>query len=415
MKDDLVVSTQKILSNLYSFLANTTSTYPVTGKGGAQEVEISFPFLMFDDRPLLLRLRREKDKVILHDNSWLYQYLLAYGLNIIDDRGGSNKKFLDLMNRIVQNKGFNLSTSLAQFRLVVDEKNPKQVYDFVDSLIAISYLALGKKAGTNQLTWRDLNRFKDLRGQLQVELKDSHIKSGIRIPELRWTNMWGMLVEKENAGPVALQFLGGESDQKVGVNMMISKSVLEAEQRWLHVDRSNCILVYGGKAEFFNQTREAMEQLADGTGLGGYPMIPWNQKDELVEFVKSRLQDNGRKKSADLYSGLGNLLNEEPRHNMQTSVLDEIVDQNLASLKKAEALNQDVSFRIACELYVDGPRGQDYVWSVYGPSSLKGCSLLFDAEIVRHGDNGEMSLTEEGYNLIQKIESQFPRKLSEFR
>jgi hypothetical protein len=52
---------------------------------------------------------------------------------------------------------------------------------------------------------------------------------------------------------------------------------------------------------------------------------------------------------------------------------------------------------------------------VYGPSSLKGCSLLFDAEIVRYGDNGEMSLTEEGYNLIQKIESQFPRKLSEFR
>jgi hypothetical protein len=96
MNLDLAEECGTLVTRLEFYFDSYLIPIPLKGKGDVKEVSIKTSFLLYDGTNLELRARQidsnviyhgmkigEKDsKIILHDNSKLYEYLSAYGINL---------------------------------------------------------------------------------------------------------------------------------------------------------------------------------------------------------------------------------------------------------------------------------------------------------------------------------------------
>ncbi len=120
----------------------------VIGKGNVQERSIQTPFCLKDGSRLELRLRREGEDVILHDNSKIYQYLSAYGISI-SSKSLRQKRYKEFIDMLKERNGFGYDENWKWFFTLPLASGDEtflgtETWRFINSLQAMSYLSLTK-------------------------------------------------------------------------------------------------------------------------------------------------------------------------------------------------------------------------------------------------------------------------------
>jgi len=140
----------RIIMDMGNYVDTHTESITTFGKGGVSEQVIKTPFLLRDETNLELRLRKEGDDTILHDNSHLYQYLLDYGIRV-DSNSLRQKKYHDFVSILMERKDFGYDSDWKWFyKICTSKTSPEDIWRFVHSLQMISDLVMTKTLKNHQ-------------------------------------------------------------------------------------------------------------------------------------------------------------------------------------------------------------------------------------------------------------------------
>lgn len=260
------------------------------GKSPENELRISTPFQYFDSTPVEIWISSLQNKLIIHENCWLYQYFRDYDINFRPS--SKDRAIYDYC--IDMGKKSHLKYDLSNYRFCVhltDEDIGRQVFDFAQSLSMLSSLVLRKAAGVKQFTIQDRMRFKDVNDYLKKKYRGSNVEvtPRIKIEKINWIDDWGSIIRRRDiSSKVALQFVGGPTEAKVILNTMIARQVFDFLESWSDIPGENCIVLFGGDKKILKHNEERLNMIL-GSGNGGYPILGIDEFERIDELLKDRL------------------------------------------------------------------------------------------------------------------------------
>jgi len=391
---------KRIVKLLSDHIAMATNAKQVIGKGNITEVAVETPFMLYDNRRLTFRVRIENEKVILHDNGDMGEYLSAYGLDVFSKKVPAKySRWLQELfkrNELKRNEDYKWFCSVFN----ADSLDGEKILRFIESIAAISFLVLPKMVGMQPLSWKDRMLYESLRSAIETRLDDSDIEitTQIDLKKLQWSNRWGMLLQKKNKISVALQFLGGDTIQKIGENIMLTYGVLTAQQNFLGLSPNDCIIIFSGSRDHYQWAQRTFNLLTGSLRTEvGYPFVMSDDVDKLINLLSEKLSLRG-KSSSGLAINKEGQLEDTP----DASLLLELESNNL-ELQRADALNNSTAFGIIHQLYELGPLPYSEIQKQFPNSFVKAIASLFTTRLICAREDELIMLTPEGEDFIKRI------------
>ncbi|MEK6829417.1 MAG: hypothetical protein AABY15_04770 [Nanoarchaeota archaeon] len=154
---DLAIESNRITGRLKNYFNSNLTEIALKGRGEVKEISIATPFLLYDGTNLELRLRQtesdtayhgmkigeKENKVILHDNSKIYIYLLDEGIDLLS-KLPEQRKYRDFVTYYMTRNKFGFNERQKWFYSDPANKNSGELILFMHSLQRISSLILTK-------------------------------------------------------------------------------------------------------------------------------------------------------------------------------------------------------------------------------------------------------------------------------
>ena len=254
------------------------------------EIRITMPFQYFDTRSVELWISYLQNELTAHDDSTVYHYVTDYGINL--GRKTKDREIYEYCVDRARRGKFEYDPSSNRFCLrLPDENMGEQLFHFAECLSTLTSLVLRKAAGIRQLTIRDQKRFKDTNTRIGNEYQALNVEiiKRIKVEPIGWTDDWGSLITRRGvAKPVALQFVGGETQKKIIQNTMIAKQLFGFLERWQGIPKENCITLFGGGRKRLAEIEKTLNIIVGRTD-GFYPIVSVDDFEGIRELLDDRL------------------------------------------------------------------------------------------------------------------------------
>jgi len=261
----------------------------VLTQGAGTLFAIETPLARFDDIDVVIFVKPIAEGWLLHDGGKTISYLNDHSIDLLS-ASQKHRLFREFFLDLAEKHGLSLSREARRLEMSMNEVNGRNVLTFVECIVALSFLVMVKQTGLTPLTVRSLMNLADLRVTLQKALPGVLVKEGIR-PSARGVDVfhrWGIsLFAQNNHMTGCVQYLDGDTWDKVSRNILITGALFRTCKDWLRIPPDNFITVYAGPSEYLSNTRKVLDQFRNGAKPR---LITLENRKELLTAVLSMPQ-----------------------------------------------------------------------------------------------------------------------------